>query len=267
LPRALRPAISFSTTWTRAYSTTYIRAHQNDRSAIKLLELRGRHRDAINPQIRDPFASPTVATDLQALSAAARKRRVWLLMGPQFPGQLSESTATSRLRAAFGPPQLMTRVGRFDVFLFERRQDYREPATADREPAEAAVFVGLTLASRHAAVWPAPELTELVRVKVPQAWRQGSHRRGTDERGQHRNGAGEGHRTTSSLRGSAFEFTEDWRRTLEALAEVTAGHLFMSRLPIVGHSPSFVTNSRMSSCLASRPTWRNSFLFRIQPRS
>jgi mannosyltransferase len=99
---------------------TYIRAHQDDRATIKLL---AGHRDAITPQIRDPFAPATVATDLQALFAAARKKRVWLLMGPQFPGQLPESTATSRLRAAFGPPQLMTRVGEFDVFLFERRYD------------------------------------------------------------------------------------------------------------------------------------------------
>lgn len=97
---------------------SYIREHQDDRAAITLL---AGHRDAINPQIRDPFARASVATDLQALSAAARKRRVWLLLGPQLPGQLPESTATSRLRAAFGPPRLTTRVGSFNVFLFERR--------------------------------------------------------------------------------------------------------------------------------------------------
>ncbi len=46
---------------------------------------------------------------------------------------------------------------------------------------------------------------------------------------------------------SAFQFTERWRSTLEALAEVTAGHLFISRLPVVFHSPSFVVLQRAES--------------------
>jgi putative methyltransferase (TIGR04325 family) len=43
---------------------------------------------------------------------------------------------------------------------------------------------------------------------------------------------------------SAFQFTEEWRSTLEALAEVTARHLFISRLPIISRSPSFVVLQR-----------------------
>ena len=56
------------------------------------------------------------------LSAAARYKRVWLLIGPQFPGQLREETAILRLREVFGSPRLQTRVREFDVFLFARRR-------------------------------------------------------------------------------------------------------------------------------------------------
>ena len=97
---------------------TFIRPHQDDRATIKLLAKR---KDAIDPRIRNPFAPATIATDLKALSAATRMPRVWLLLGPQFPGQLSERMATRKLRAAFGPPHLTSRVGKFDVFLFERQ--------------------------------------------------------------------------------------------------------------------------------------------------
>jgi mannosyltransferase len=96
---------------------TFIRPHQDDRATIKLLAKR---EDAIDPRIRNPFAPATITTDLKALSAATRMPRVWLLLGPQFPGQLSEGMATRKLRAAFGPPHLRSRVGKFDVFLFER---------------------------------------------------------------------------------------------------------------------------------------------------
>jgi hypothetical protein len=48
-------------------------------------------------------------------SAATRYKRVWLLIGPQFPGQLREETAIRRLRKAFGSPRLRTNVGKFDV--------------------------------------------------------------------------------------------------------------------------------------------------------
>jgi hypothetical protein len=50
--------------------------------------------------------------------------------------------------------------------------------------------------------------------------------------------------TTSSLRAARFQFTEDWRRTLEALAEITGGHVFISRLPIGGRGPSFAVLQR-----------------------
>jgi putative methyltransferase (TIGR04325 family) len=43
---------------------------------------------------------------------------------------------------------------------------------------------------------------------------------------------------------SAFQFSEDWRGTLEALAKVTRDRLFISRVPIVLHSPSFVVLQR-----------------------
>jgi mannosyltransferase len=97
---------------------TFIRPHQDDRATIKLLAKR---EDAIDLRIRNPFAPATITTDLKALSAATRMPRVWLLLGPQFPGQLSERMATRKLRAAFGPPHLTSRVGKFDVFLFERQ--------------------------------------------------------------------------------------------------------------------------------------------------
>jgi hypothetical protein len=52
--------------------------------------------------------------------------------------------------------------------------------------------------------------------------------------------------TTSSLRAARFQFTEDWRRTLEAPAEVTGGghHVIISCLPIGGRSPSFAVLQR-----------------------
>jgi mannosyltransferase len=98
---------------------THIRPHLDTLAFIKLLS---GHKDAIDPRLRNPSAPPTVASDLHVLSVAAHYKRVWLLMGPQFPGQLREATATSRLRAAFGPPRLKTKVDKFDVFLFERQR-------------------------------------------------------------------------------------------------------------------------------------------------
>lgn len=97
---------------------TYIRPHQDDRAFIKLLN---GHRDAIDPAVRNPFVLDTESIDLRVLSTATRYRRVWLLIGPQFPGQLREATATQRLHEAFGRPRLRTKVRKFDVFLFARR--------------------------------------------------------------------------------------------------------------------------------------------------
>jgi 4-amino-4-deoxy-L-arabinose transferase-like glycosyltransferase len=96
---------------------TYIRPHQDDRAFIKLL---AGHRDAIDPAVRNPFVLDRVATDLQVLSAATRYKRVWVLLGPQFPGQLREETATRRLSRVFGPPRLRIKVRTFDLFLFAR---------------------------------------------------------------------------------------------------------------------------------------------------
>jgi mannosyltransferase len=96
---------------------TYIRTHPDDRASIKLL---AGHRDAIDPAVRNPFLLDTTAMDLQVLSAATRYKRVWLLIGPQFPGQLREETAIGTLRESFGPPTLRTKVRKFDVFLFAR---------------------------------------------------------------------------------------------------------------------------------------------------
>jgi mannosyltransferase len=87
---------------------TYIRPHQDDRAFIKLL---AGHRDAIDPAVRNPFVLDTEATDLQVLAAATRYKRVWLLIGPQFPGQLREETAIGTLRKAFGHPGCGPRSG------------------------------------------------------------------------------------------------------------------------------------------------------------
>lgn len=99
---------------------THIRFHQDDLAFLTLL---GDRHDVVYPPIRNPEARDSVAADLQTLSRAGRtRRRIWLLLGPQFPGQLEEKTAIERLEANRGKPQLTTRVGRFDVILFARRR-------------------------------------------------------------------------------------------------------------------------------------------------
>jgi len=53
-----------------------------------------------------------------------------------------------------------------------------------------------------------------------------------------------GRRYDLTVSSSAFQFTEEWRSTLRALAEVTVDHLFISRLPVIFHNPSFVVLER-----------------------
>lgn len=55
----------------------------------------------------------------------------------------------------------------------------------------------------------------------------------------HEDDSWRGRRYDLGLSISAFQFTEEWRDALMALAEVTDTHLFISRLPIVFRSPSF----------------------------
>jgi uncharacterized membrane protein len=95
---------------------THIRMQQLNLSFITLLRNR---RDAIDSQIRSPYTLDSIPQDLKTLRASARFQRVWLLLGPQAPAQLLASTALQRLRTDFGPP-VTTRVGSFDIFLFQR---------------------------------------------------------------------------------------------------------------------------------------------------
>jgi putative methyltransferase (TIGR04325 family) len=47
-----------------------------------------------------------------------------------------------------------------------------------------------------------------------------------------------------TISSSAFQFAEEWRNTLKALAEVTIDHLFISRLPVIFSNSSFVVLER-----------------------
>jgi putative methyltransferase (TIGR04325 family) len=46
------------------------------------------------------------------------------------------------------------------------------------------------------------------------------------------------------LASGALQCTEQWQTTLAALAQATAGHLFVTRIPVVFHTPSFVVLQR-----------------------
>jgi hypothetical protein len=43
---------------------------------------------------------------------------------------------------------------------------------------------------------------------------------------------------------SSIHYSRDWRATLKQLAGVTDGHVFITRLPVVDNSPSFVVLQR-----------------------
>jgi putative methyltransferase (TIGR04325 family) len=46
------------------------------------------------------------------------------------------------------------------------------------------------------------------------------------------------------LASSSLHYSEDWRRTLARLAEATAGHLYVTRVPLARRAPSFVVLQR-----------------------
>jgi hypothetical protein len=97
---------------------TEIRLHQELARSFATL-IRGKS-DAVDTALRDPYAKDSTQLDLQVLRAASRYPRVWLVLGPQFPGQLRESTAVGTLRRAFGRPRVTAVVGRYHIFLFAR---------------------------------------------------------------------------------------------------------------------------------------------------
>jgi putative methyltransferase (TIGR04325 family) len=47
------------------------------------------------------------------------------------------------------------------------------------------------------------------------------------------------------LASSSLQYSEDWTRVLEGLAAATAGHLFLTRVPVVRRSDSFVVRQRV----------------------
>jgi putative methyltransferase (TIGR04325 family) len=57
-------------------------------------------------------------------------------------------------------------------------------------------------------------------------------------------GSWQGRKYDLVLASGALQCTEDWQKTLKALAEATSEHLFVTRIPIVFRSPTFVVLQR-----------------------
>jgi putative methyltransferase (TIGR04325 family) len=62
----------------------------------------------------------------------------------------------------------------------------------------------------------------------------------------------QGRKYDLAISSSAFQFSEDWRGTLEALSKVIVEQLFISRIPIVLHNPSFVVLQRAETYLGTQ---------------